>query len=122
MEKVSLGKQNLTPTFIGSWTMSPLSTCDGLIDYFELNKNKQKQGVTGDGINLDVKNSTDQWFKVGDMLGIKGTSQLNTCFKNENIVEEKKIGIISTPVFTEGGASIIEVTNYKAVSGMFYFR
>ena len=67
MEKVSLGKQNLTPTFIGSWTMSPLSTCDGLIDYFELNKNKQKQGVTGDGINLDVKNSTDIKIKPKDM-------------------------------------------------------
>ncbi len=59
MEKVILGKPNLTPTFIGSWTMSPLSVCDELIAYFELNKNKQKKGVTGVGINLGAKNSTD---------------------------------------------------------------
>ena len=45
MEKVSLAKQNLAPTFIGSWTMSPLSICDELIAYFELNKNKQKKVI-----------------------------------------------------------------------------
>mgnify|MGYP002820287474 FL=1 len=33
--------------------------CDELISYFELNKKKQKKGVTGIGINLDNKNSTD---------------------------------------------------------------
>jgi hypothetical protein len=59
VEKVSLEKQNLTPNFIGSWTMSPLSICDELISYFELNKNKQKKGVTGVGIDLGKKNSTD---------------------------------------------------------------
>jgi hypothetical protein len=67
VEKVSLEKQNLTPTFIGSWTISPLSICDGLIAYFELNKNKQKKGVTGDGINLDAKNSTDIKITPKDM-------------------------------------------------------
>ena len=59
MEKVILPTQNLTPTFIGSWTMNPLSICDELIAYFELNKNKQKKGVAGSRINLDTKNSTD---------------------------------------------------------------
>jgi uncharacterized protein with ParB-like and HNH nuclease domain len=29
------------------------------------------------------------WFKVGDILGIKGTSQLNTYFKNHNIIENE---------------------------------
>ena len=38
VKKVSLGKQNLTPTFIGSWSMSPLSICDDLIAYFESNQ------------------------------------------------------------------------------------
>ena len=67
VEKVSLGKQNLTPSFIGSWTMSPLSICDELIAYFELNKNKQKIGVSGVGKNLDVKNSTDIRIAPKDM-------------------------------------------------------
>jgi len=43
----------------------------------------------------DVKSSSDQWFKVGDMLGIRGTSQLNTYFKNKNIVEDKSQEILS---------------------------
>lgn len=59
MEKISLEKQNLTPTFIGSWIISPLSICDELIAYFELNKKKQKKGVIAGGLNPDVKNSTD---------------------------------------------------------------
>ena len=67
MEKVSLGKQNLTPNFIGSWIMSPISICDELIAYFELNKNKQKKGVTGAGKNLDDKNSTDIRITPKDM-------------------------------------------------------
>jgi prolyl 4-hydroxylase len=59
MEKVTLPKQNLTPNFIGSWTMNPLSICDELIAYFELNKNKQTRGIIAGGLNLDAKNSTD---------------------------------------------------------------
>jgi prolyl 4-hydroxylase len=67
MEKVSLGKQSLTPNFIGSWIMSPISICDELIAYFELNKNKQKKGVTVAGKNLDDKNSTDIRITPKDM-------------------------------------------------------
>lgn len=59
LEKISLEKHNLMPTFIGSWIISPLSICDELITYFELNKKKQKKGSTAEGINLDYKNSTD---------------------------------------------------------------
>ena len=59
MEKVTLPTQNLTPTFIGSWKIHPLSICDELITYFELNKNKQTKGMTLTGLNLDIKNSTD---------------------------------------------------------------
>ena len=59
MEKIILSKQNLSPNFIGSWIMNPLSICDELISYFESNQNKQKKGVTLGGENLDVKNSID---------------------------------------------------------------
>lgn len=59
MEKVSLGQQNLTPTFIGSWLISPLTICDELIAYFESNKEKQKKGTTGGGVDRDTKDSTD---------------------------------------------------------------
>ena len=59
MEIVSLSKQNLTPNFIGSWVIDPLSICDELITYFESNQNKQKRGVIAGGENLNVKNSID---------------------------------------------------------------
>ena len=59
MENVTLPKQNLTPNFIGSWIMNPISICDEIIAYFESNKNKQKRGVVSSGANLDTKNSVD---------------------------------------------------------------
>ena len=59
MKKINLQKQNLSPNFIGSWIMEPLSISDELINYFESNIIKQKRGVIAGGVNLDVKNSTD---------------------------------------------------------------
>ena len=67
IEKVTLPTQGLTPNFIGSWTMNPLSICDELIDYFESNKNKQVKGVTSGGQNLNFKNSTDIKIKPKDI-------------------------------------------------------
>jgi hypothetical protein len=67
VERISLGKQSVAPTFIGSWIMSPLSICDGLVDYFELHGEKQKIGVTDAGMNLNVKNSTDIKIRPRDM-------------------------------------------------------
>ena len=59
VEKAPLPIQDMSPNFIGAWTISPLSICDELIAYFEINKSKQTRGVTAAGKNLDVKNSTD---------------------------------------------------------------
>ena len=67
MEKITLSKQNLNPNFIGSWIMNPLSICDELIAYFELNKNKQKKGVISGGENLESKNSTDITIQPKDI-------------------------------------------------------
>ena len=67
MEKITLSSQDLSPTFIGSWTIDPLSICDDLIAYFELNKQKQTKGVTADGENLESKNSTDITIQPKDI-------------------------------------------------------
>ena len=40
-------------------------------------------------------NESNRWFKVGDILGIKGTAQLNACFKKHNIVDDEAQEIIS---------------------------
>ena len=87
IEKVTLPTQDLTPNFIGSWTISPLSICDELIDYFESNKNKQKKGVTLSGQNLNIKNSTDIHINpkdiklIGNEVFEKYLHNLFSCYK-----------------------------------------
>ena len=46
MKKVTLSKQNSSPNFIGSWMINPLSICDEMINYFEVNKNNLSFNVT----------------------------------------------------------------------------
>ena len=58
MKRSDLDKTNLTPNFIGSWTIEA-SLCNEIISYFENNKHKQTQGSTSEGINLEVKNRQD---------------------------------------------------------------
>jgi len=45
-----------------------------------------------EALNSDDNN---KWFKVGDILGIKGTSQLNSYFKKNDIFEEESQEILS---------------------------
>lgn len=58
MKRIELSKPNLTPNFIGSWVIDN-SICDGIINYYEKNKQKQSQGFTSLGLNLDIKNRQD---------------------------------------------------------------
>ena len=59
MERVNKHNSKLNPNFINSWIIEPLSLCDDLIDYFELNKANQRKGVTVGGLNTDIKDSID---------------------------------------------------------------
>ena len=59
MERVNLNETNLTPNFIGSWTLEPLELCDEIVNYFERNTSKQKKGRIGSGLNQDIKKSVD---------------------------------------------------------------
>ena len=59
MKRVILKNSNFSPHFIGSWNLESLELCDELVNYFELNTNKQKKGVTQSGINQNIKKSVD---------------------------------------------------------------
>ena len=59
MERIKTPTSNLNPNFISSWIIKPLSLCDDLIDYFELNKANQEKGVTATGLNTAIKDSID---------------------------------------------------------------
>ena len=81
MKKITLSKQNLNPNFIGSWMIDPLSICDELVTYFELNQNKQNRGSTVSGVNLDVKNSMDITISPKE-IKLPGNEVFEKYFKN----------------------------------------
>ena len=88
MKKIELGSGTKNPNFIGSWTIEPISICDDLISYFELNTPKQKSGVIGSGLNLDIKDSVDITIKPKEII-LPGNEafksyfdQLFECYKN----------------------------------------
>jgi prolyl 4-hydroxylase len=88
MKKIGLDSGTKNPNFIGSWTIEPISICDDLISYFELNIPKQKKGATAGGINLDTKNSVDITIKPKEII-LPGNEvfklyfdQLLECYKN----------------------------------------
>ena len=59
MQRVILPHHNDHPNFIGAWMIEPLSICDGIITYFEKNKDQQKKGISSQVVNLEAKNSID---------------------------------------------------------------
>ena len=68
MNRVNLSNQSKFPHFIGSWMIESTSICDELITYFELNKQKQRQGVTLGGVDLDSKSSLDIAISPKDLF------------------------------------------------------
>tara|TARA_Y100001968_G_scaffold253741_1_gene239460 strand:- start:2542 stop:3141 length:600 start_codon:yes stop_codon:yes gene_type:complete len=68
MKKLIINKALLNPTFIKSWIIEPLSLCEDLINYFELNSSKQEKGRSGTGVNQNIKDSTDITIQPKDIL------------------------------------------------------
>lgn len=58
MERVEI-KASVSPHFIGAWALEDLALCDALIQFFEQHQEKQRQGVTLEGLNTNLKNSLD---------------------------------------------------------------
>ena len=88
MKKIELGSGTKNPNFIGSWAIEPITICDDLISYFELNIPKQKSGEVGSGLNLDIKDSVDMTINPKDII-LPGNEafkryfdQLFECYKN----------------------------------------
>ncbi|MBW3050155.1 2OG-Fe(II) oxygenase [Prochlorococcus marinus XMU1403] len=88
MKKVSIQTNNHNPHFIGSWTLETFSICEDLINYFELNLDKQKKGTTGSGVNPNSKDSIDIRIKPKEII-LPGNEafkayfeELFECYKN----------------------------------------
>ena len=90
MKRSDIGKTNLTPNFIGSWIIKP-SLCDEIIDYYENNQNRQSQGVTTKGIDLDSKNRCDITLSPNELNLPKNEIYKNyfeslfECYKDYNL-------------------------------------
>jgi len=52
--------------FIGSWNLENNKLCNEIIRLFENNKNLQKKGITGKGVNPKIKKTIDITFRPND--------------------------------------------------------
>lgn len=59
MQRIEITKSSKVPNFIGSWAPDQQDLYDELVTYFELNKKKQQKGLTGGGLDISIKSSTD---------------------------------------------------------------
>ncbi len=90
MQRSDLEKANLTPNFIGSWTIEP-TLCEEIIEYFEKNKDKQVQVSTSRGINLNNKNRKDITLSPKELnfpenkIYKKYFENLFECYKDYNL-------------------------------------
>ena len=92
MKKVSINTNNLNPHFIGSWTIDPVSICEDLINYFELNLARQKTGRAGGGFNLNTKDSMDIMVNPKEII-LPGNEAFKAYFEKlfecyKNYIEE----------------------------------
>ena len=116
MKKIAIDSGTKSPNFIGSWTIEPISICDDLISYFELNIPKQKSGVVGSGLNLDIKDSVDINIKPKEII-LPGNEvfklyfdQLFECYKNyieewpflEDLAQKLEIGSFNLQRYKPG--------------------
>jgi|TARA_B110000483_G_scaffold106931_1_gene130495 prolyl 4-hydroxylase len=116
MKRVSLKESNLTPNFIGAWSMEPLSVCDDLIHYFETHKEDQNIGHTASGRNLDIKDRVDISI-TPKQINLPGNEVFNTyinslfeCYKDylvewpflKSMGENIEIGAFNLGRYTKG--------------------
>jgi prolyl 4-hydroxylase len=69
------------PHFIGAWNLEDDDLCKEIINFFEENKNLQRDGVSGSGKNLEIKKTTDIVVNANDLKNEKFKC-LNKYIKN----------------------------------------
>ena len=79
--RLPLADSKSSPNFIGSWLIQDSSICDELINYFEENKEKHRQGVLNKGIDLETKNSIDITI-LPRQIALPENKIFQTYFKN----------------------------------------
>ena len=109
--------ENENPHFIGAWNIENDDLCREIINFFEENKNLQRDGVTGSGKNQEIKKTTDIVVNPNDLKDPKFNclnkyiKHLYMNFKDyqnqwpfiKNLVKEMHIGKFNIQRYTPGG-------------------
>ncbi len=109
MNRISIPISKYNPHFIGSWNIQNDKLCDELIDYFEINIDKQKKGRVGGGLDLSIKNSTDISISPKDINKLENNQirdyieNLFFCYKD----------YLSQWPFLNSFASNVEIGNFN---------
>ena len=84
MKRININTQQTH--FIGCWNLKNNKLCNEITQLFENNKNLQKQGVTGQGKNLNIKKTIDITVNPNDLKKPKFeilkqyVNELHKCF------------------------------------------
>ena len=109
--------ENENPHFIGAWNIENDGLCREIINFFEENKNLQRDGVTGSGKNPEIKKTIDIVVNPNDLKYPKFNclnkyiQHLYRNFKDyqnqwpflKNLVKEMHIGKFNIQRYTPGG-------------------
>ncbi len=109
--------ENENPHFIGAWNIENDDLCREIINFFEENKNLQRDGVTGSGKNQEIKKTTDIVVNPNDLKYPKFNclnkyiQHLYSNFKDyqnqwpflKNLLKEMHIGKFNIQRYTPGG-------------------
>ena len=114
-EKILIENEN--PHFIGAWNIENDGLCREIINFFEENKNLQRDGVTGSGKNQEIKKTTDIVVNPNDLKYPKFNclnkyiQLLYMNFKDyqnqwpfmKNLIKKMHIGKFNIQRYTPGG-------------------
>jgi prolyl 4-hydroxylase len=122
MKRINISSKTLkndeqNPHFIGAWNLENNDLCKEIIDFFEDNKNLQRDGVSGSGKNLEIKKTTDIVINANDLKNVKFKclhKYMNELFENfkdyqnqwpflKNLVKEVHIGKFNIQKYSPGG-------------------
>ena len=67
MQRLNI-EESENPHFIGAWQLDDLSICDGIVEFFDSQKDQQDEGSVGLGtVDKTVKNSRDLIIQPRDL-------------------------------------------------------
>ena len=82
-------------SFIGGWYI-PETVCDNLIEYYQQNKHKAKDGEIGEGVNKNIKDSLDLALTVKDLQQNKILNEYATTLLEVLQLYQKKYHYVKT--------------------------